>query len=104
MFNSSDVTTNVHYLNDDMEKKDEGSRCVSVCKMPNPTKRFVNYSVLWEPNKITFFIDSKKIRTLNDIPNVDTPMRVVFDLWGKQEYKFYVTQPMKCRNFKYEKL
>ena len=101
---SWDITNNVHYLNKYGYQDSVGSRSISICKLcHNPKTHFVNYACIWEPNKITILVNGKKVRTLKNIPNVDIPMRVVFDLRGQEE-DFAVIQPMKCRNFKYEPL
>ena len=98
------TTNNAHFLNEEEVKQAIGSRGVSLCKQfKNPKKRFVNYACEWVPGKVTFYVDGKKIRTAKGIPNLTPQMRVVFDLWG-EETNLKVTQPMKCKNFEYEKL
>ena len=96
------VTTNMHYAKEDGSHGYYGSRGLSICKMwKSPVKRFVKYECEWLPDKITFYADGKKIRKIVGYPKISQEMRVVLDCWG-QETNFVVTQPMKCKNFKYE--
>ncbi len=97
------VTTNLHYA-EGKEHKAYGSRGIPLCKLlKNPKKNFVKYECEWRPDKVTFFVNGKKTRTINNPSVIHDRMRVVFDCWG-QETNFKVTQPMKCKNFVYEGL
>ena len=98
------VTNNTHYLGDDGMKKAYGSRGIPICKLLiNPKKNFVKYECVWNPDIIVFHVNGKKIRTIKNPKNIEPSMKVIFDCWGS-ETKFSVTQPMKCKNFKYEPL
>ena len=98
------VTTNMHYEDEDGSHGYYGTRGIPICKMfKSPVKRFVKYECVWMPEKITFYADDVKLRELAPYPDISSEMHVIFDLWG-QETQFRVTQPMKCKNFKYEPL
>ena len=100
------TTNNVHYSENDTHKQ-IGSKNVSLIKQPhNPTERFVNYSVEWRPNKLTFFVNGKVTREVGwDVCTyfARDRMHVVFDLWTDTE-EFTCDTPMKIRNFEYKPL
>jgi beta-glucanase (GH16 family) len=98
------VTSNVHYKDENGEHAAFGSRGTPICKLiKNPKKHFIKYECEWLPDKVTFFVNGRKTRIVKNPPRLHDRMRVIFDCWG-QEYGFSVTQPMKCKNFKYEPL
>ena len=96
------LTTNLHYTDSNGKHASFGSRGTPLCKLlKNPSKNFVKYECEWLPDRITFYVNGKKLREIKNYPHIDNQMRVVFDCWG-QENNFVVTKPMKCKNFKYE--
>lgn len=95
------TTNNAHYLDEDGVKKEAGSKGIPICKScTNPKNEFVNYSCVWNKDKITFYVNNKQVREIKRTPNMNTPMRVVVNLFG-EEKDFKVNQPMLCKNFNY---
>lgn len=112
------TTTNVHYRNEDLSKTHIGSRNISIFKQSkDPSENFIEYKCTWEPDRITFYADGKKVRTVGKdvankmVTNLKNPekgykMNVIFDVWCEDpsKCKIEMLKPMVIRNFKYEPL
>ena len=100
------TTNNIHYATNGNHMQ-IGSKNVSLLKQSkNPSENFINYAVEWRPNKVTFFVNGKKVREVGwDVCKhfVGSKMHVVFDLWTESE-DFTIESPMVIRNFKYIEL
>lgn len=101
------TTTNVHYLGDEMLHKEVGSKNVCILTQPrNPSEQFINYSCEWRPDKITFYANGVRTRTVGtDIAKrlAYKNANVIFDIWTDRE-DFTLDMPMVVRNFKFEEL
>lgn len=112
------TTNNVVYRDERMEKTHIGSRNIPYLKQPfKPDDWFIEYKCKWEPNKITFYANNKIVREVTGFEcqqltkNIENPekefkMNVIFNVWveNPNEHIIEVKQPMKIRNFRYEKL
>ena len=109
------TTTNVHYLDRNMNKCSIGSRNIPYLKQTkDPTENWIEYGCIWEPDRIRFYANGKEIRRVdssickNLTSNLKNPekgykMNAVFNVWveTEDESKVKMRSPMKIRNFKY---
>lgn len=109
------TTTNVHYLEDTLSKKDCGSENISIFKQwKNPSNNFINYKVDWFPNEIIFYVNNKVVRRINNeiskdlTKNLNHPdkgfeMDVIFNVFCENPgvIKVNLNTPMIIKNFKY---
>lgn len=105
---SWDTTNNVHYLDFVTEDhKHVKSRGVGILKQASrPQGTFVNYKAEWRPNKVTFFVNDKKVRTVGwDVCKnfYGSRMKVIFDILPNGT-SFSFDDCMKIKNFRYEEL
>lgn len=98
------TTNNVHYLRG--EHRQAGMRNVPIIRQPhNPSERFVRYECEWRPNKVTFKVDGKTVRTVTEgvTTFAGSKMNAIFGIKPACE-DFTIEQPMIVRDFKYQEL
>ena len=112
------TTTNVHYLDKNLNKCYIGSRNIPFfLQTHNPADNFIEYKCVWKPDEIIFYANGKEVRrTGKEISNSLTKnlkdpekgykMNVIFNVWTETSNynKIKMYTPMKIRNFKYEPL
>ena len=111
------VETNIHYKfdNEDFKRSCGGDKICKLRFLKDPSKVWYHYKCVWEPDKITFYYNDKKVRTEKRKNILDTfkgkTMHVIFDLWPDETKKDYgsildlpIEQRFMARNFKYTPL
>lgn len=110
------ATTNVHFNNESLEHESVGSKDISIFKQPfNPSDWFTEFKVEWFPDRITFYVNGRVVRTVSGKPcqdlinNLKDPnkgyrMNVIFNLWMDNPASYRLPSlktPMVIKNFKY---
>lgn len=76
----------------------------------NPAKRFVEYTLVWEPTKLEFWYDGRLIRVVDDKEfmtylrqNTERGMQVIMNLHPTQDFYAPHSNPLIIKDFSYEK-
>lgn len=76
----------------------------------NPVKRFVEYTLVWEPTKLEFWYDGRLIRVVDDKDfmtylrqNTERGMQVIMNLHPTQDFYAPHSNPLILKDFSYEK-
>ena len=95
------TTNNVHYLSG--EHRQAGMRNVPILRQPhNPSERFVRYECEWRPNKVTFKVDGKVVRTVTEgvTTFAGARMNAIFGIKPAIE-DFTIETPMIVKSFQH---
>lgn len=109
------TTYNVHYNNNKLVHKHLGSKNIMKCEQPlDPTDNWVKYECVWEPEKITFKVNGKIVKTVSKkyaqmlVNNLNSPekghlMDVILEINidNPKITQSRLDEPFKVRNFKY---
>ena len=99
-----ETTSNVHWLQDGRHRQ-VGAACVPWLLQPfRPAENFVRYEVEWLPDRITFYTNGIRTRTVGeDIAKclAYKRARVIFNLWTDRD-DFTIETPMLVRDFSHK--
>lgn len=112
-------TTNIHYRDENKVKQHIGSKNISIFKIKDPSKNFVNYECIWKPDEIVFKANGKVVRRVKEkyckmmTENVKNPekgykMNIILSCGVDKDPAFNkntcITSPMIVKNLEYEPL